>query len=59
MFNVVYHLLFLIISLYVALKAIGYAIYEINTLKNKSGGIVIITFSIFVVIFSNLFVWQY
>jgi len=59
LFNVLYHVLFLIISLYVGLKSIGYAFYEINTLKNKSGGITIIVLSIFVVIFSNLFVWQY
>lgn len=59
MFNIVYHLLFLIISVYILLKAIGYALYEINTFKNKSGGIVIIALSIFVTIFSNLLVWQY
>ena len=53
----VYHLFFLIISIYILLKVIGYSLYEINTLKNKSGGIVIITFSIIVVIFSNVMVW--
>ena len=55
--NFVYHILFLIISIYILLKTIGYALYEINTIKNKPGGIVIITFSIFVVIFSNVMVW--
>ena len=53
----VYHLFFLIISIYILLKVIGYSLYEINTLKNKSGGIVVITFSIIVVIFSNVMVW--
>ena len=57
MSSLVYHILFLIISIYILLKVIGYSIYEINTLKNKSGGIVIITFSILVVIFSNVMVW--
>ena len=53
----VYHLFFLIISIYILLKVIGYSLYEINTLKNKSGGIVVIAFSIIVVIFSNVMVW--
>ena len=52
--NFVYHILFLVISIYILLKVTGYALYEINTIKNKSGGIIIITFSIFVVIFSNV-----
>ena len=53
----IYHILFSIISIYILLKTIGYALYEINTIQNKYGGIVIITFSIFVVIFSNIMVW--
>ena len=57
--NIIYHVLFLIISLYILLKTIGYALYEINTIKNKTGGIVIITFSVFVVIFANIMVWIY
>ncbi len=55
----IYHILFLLISLYILLKTIGYALYEINTLNNKTGGIVIITFSILVVIYSNIVVWLY
>lgn len=57
MSSIIYHILFLIISLYILLKTIGYGLYEINTVKNKSGGIVVIIFSILVVIFSNIFVW--
>lgn len=57
MSSIVYHFLFLIISFYILLKTIGYGLYEINTVKNKSGGIVVIIFSILVVIFSNIFVW--
>ena len=53
----VYHTLFLIVSIYILLKVIGYGLYEINTVKNKSGGIVVITFSFLVVIFSNVMVW--
>ncbi|MCI8759726.1 MAG: hypothetical protein HFJ34_01140 [Clostridia bacterium] len=57
MSSIVYHMLFLIISLYILLKAIGYAWYEINTIKNKIGGITVIAFSILVVIFSNIIIW--
>ena len=59
MSNIVYHVLFLIISLYILLKTIGYALYEINTIKNKAGGITIITFSLLVVLFSKVMVWMY
>lgn len=59
MSNIVYHVLFLMISLYILLKAIGYALYEINTINNKAGGIVVITFSVLVVIFSNVMIWMY
>ncbi|MCI8470211.1 MAG: hypothetical protein HFJ35_01735 [Clostridia bacterium] len=59
MTNIIYHVLFLIISLYILLRTIGYALYEINTIKNKVGGITIITFSVLVVIFSNIMVWMY
>lgn len=54
-----YHILFLLISLYISLKAIGYGIYEINTFQNKIGGISVIAFSVFVLLFSNLIVWKY
>ena len=59
LFNLVYHVLFLFISLFVLFKAIGYAFYEINTIKNKAGGIVVIAFSVLVVIFSNVMIWIY
>lgn len=55
--TLVYHIIFLIISIYILLKAIGYGLYEINTIKNKTGGIAVITFSVFVIIFSNIVVW--
>lgn len=57
MSSIAYHILFFIVSLYILLKTIGYALYEINTIHNKTGGIVVITFSILVVIFSNVMIW--
>ncbi len=51
--------LFLISSIFILLKIIGYALYEINTLHNKIGGIVTIIFSCLVIIFSNVVAWLY
>ena len=52
--HIIYFIVFLIITIYVLLKAIGYAIYEIKELNNKIGGIVVISFSTLVVIFVNI-----
>ncbi len=53
----IYNLIFLIISIYILGNTIGYAVYEIKQFNNKFGGITIIVFSIFVVIFSNAMMW--
>lgn len=58
MLNLLYHLLFLIFTLYVCVQSISYSIYEIKHEKNSFGGIAIIVFTIFSVIFSNIMVWQ-
>lgn len=52
--HIIYFIVFLIITIYILLKAIGYAIYEIKELNNKIGGIVVISFSTLVVIFVNI-----
>ena len=52
--NVIYNVLFLIVSILILFKTLGYAFYEIKQLKNKSGGITIIYFSVLIVIFSNI-----
>ena len=52
--SIIYFIVFLIITLYILLRTIGYAIYEIKEQNNKIGGIVIISFSILVVIFVNI-----
>lgn len=52
--HIIYFIVFLIITIYILLKAIGYAIYEIKEFNNKVGGIVIISFSTLVVIFVNI-----
>lgn len=52
--SIIYFFIFLLTTLYILLKVIGYAIYEIKELDNKFGGIVIISFSTAVVIFVNI-----
>ena len=51
---IIYNVIFLLISIYILLKTIGYGLYEFNEKKNKSGGTVVIVFSTLVVIFSNV-----
>lgn len=57
MTSIIYDLIFLVISIFILLKVIGYAIYEIKELNNKAGGIAIISFSVLVVIFANVMMW--
>lgn len=52
--NIIYNVIFLLISIYILLKTIGYGLYELNEKQNKSGGTVVIVFSTLVVIFSNV-----
>ena len=59
MINLFFHIFFIIFTVIILLKSIFYALYEINTEKNKIGGIAIITFSIIVTIFSNIIVIFY
>lgn len=57
MTSIIYDLIFIVISIFILLKVIGYAMYEIKELNNKVGGITIISFSILVVIFANVMMW--
>ena len=49
--TLIYDFLFIITSIFILFKVIGYGIYEIKEMKNKVGGITVITFSTLVVIF--------
>lgn len=53
MVDIFYHFLFLIFSIFVLLKSIFYALYEIKNQNNKSGGIALICFTVIVLIFAN------
>lgn len=57
MVNIFYHFLFFVFSIFVLLKSIFYALYEIKTQDNKSGGIAVICFTIVVLIFTNIVVF--
>ena len=57
MTSIIYDLIFLVITIFILLKVIGYALYEIKELNNKAGGITIISFSTLVVIFANIMMW--
>ncbi len=57
MTSIIYNLIFLLLTIFILLKAIGYAIYEIKELKNKIGGISVISFSILVTMFVNIMMW--
>lgn len=58
MLTIFYHILFLIFTLYTLIIAISYGLYEMREQKNKTGGISVILFTVFSVIFSNIMVWQ-
>lgn len=58
MLSLFYHILFLVFTFYVLIQSISYGLYEINEQKNKSGGRIVILFTIFCVLVSNIIVWQ-
>lgn len=59
MLNIVYHVLFLLFSIYILIESIVYSIYEIKNEKNIFGGLSVAAFSVFCIIFSNIVVWRH
>ena len=57
MFNIIYHIIFLFLSLYLTVKSSIYGIYEIKNKNNTAGGISVILLNIFCFIFTNAAVW--
>lgn len=57
MVNIFYHFLFLIFSVFVLLKSVFYALYEIKTQDNKTGGVAVIVFTVIVLVFANVVVF--
>lgn len=58
MLNLMYHVLFLIFTIYVLIESISYGIFEIKKEENKFGGSCVIAFGVFCVIFGNIVVWM-
>lgn len=52
--NLLYHIIFVIITLFILIKTIFYGLYEINTQNNKNGGISVILFSVIAIVFTNI-----
>lgn len=57
MLDIVCYVLFLLFSIYVLIDSIVYSINEIKNEKNIFGGVCVIAFSVFCVIFGNIAVW--
>lgn len=53
MINYFFNFLFFIFSIFVLLKSVFYALYEIKSQDNKSGGIAVIVFSVIVIVLAN------
>ena len=57
MLNYFFNFLFFIFSIFVLLKSVFYALYEIKSQDNKSGGIAVIVFSVIVIVLANVVVF--
>lgn len=57
MINYFIYVLLIFFSIYAFIQVLSYAIYEIKELKNKSGGIAIIVFSLFTIILANVSIY--
>lgn len=54
MINLISDIIFLLITLFICFKAIGYGVYEYKEKENKVGGIFIAFFSILSTVFANI-----
>ena len=57
MINYFFNFLFFIFSIFVLLKSVFYALYEIKSQDNKSGGGAVIVFSVIVIVLANVVVF--
>lgn len=56
MYNLFFYFVLLLFSLYVFIKVIAYAKYEIKEEKNKGGAIALLIFSTFSIIICHIYV---
>lgn len=57
MINYFFNFLFFIFSILVLLKSVFYALYEIKSQDNKSGGVAVLVFSVVVLVLANVVVF--
>ena len=57
MINYFFNFLFFIFSIFVLLKSVFYALYEIKSQDNKSGWVAVIVFSVIVIVLANVVVF--
>lgn len=57
MLNVIFHIIFILSSIFIFVNTVSYGLYEIKQEKNTSGGVLVIVFSIFCIIFSNVVIF--
>ena len=57
MINYFFNFLFFIFSIFVLLKSVFYALYEIKSQDNKSGGAAVIVFSFIAIVLANVVVF--
>ena len=57
MINYFFNFLFFIFSIFILLKSVFYALYEIKSQDNKSGGVAVIVFSVIVIVLANVVVF--
>ena len=57
MTDLIYRIVFMLITVLIIFNSISYAIYEIKHENNKYGGICVIVLTVFSSIFSNIMVW--
>lgn len=58
MLRIIYHILFLLFTIYVLVESISYAIFESKTQNNSFGSKCVVIFTVFCIIFSNIVIWQ-
>ena len=57
MINYFFYFLFFIFSIFVFLKSVFYALYEIKSQDNKSGGVAVIVLTVIVLFLANIVVF--
>lgn len=54
MLNTIFYIIFIISSFFIFINTVSYGLYEIKEQKNTYGGVLVIAFSIFCIIFVNV-----